>query len=135
MKYFNFLGRLHFPRWLWIVIFPLIFSPLLFNNFQPLHCFYGVLVITSLWVTEVAPLAVTSLLPIMIFPLLGIMSSKMVSMNYIKDTSVLYICTLMVSLAVENCNLHRRIALIILSKLGGNQTLLIAGMLGTAAFV
>ncbi|MFH4978629.1 hypothetical protein AB6A40_005338 [Gnathostoma spinigerum] len=130
-----FIRYLRFPRTLWIIIIPLIFSPLLLNKSPPLRCLYGVFVIAALWVTEVVPLAVTSLLPILIFPLLGLITSKEICMNYIKDASVLFICTLMLSLAVENCKLHRRIALFMLSKIGGKPIFLIMGMLGTSAII
>ena len=70
------------------------------------------------WITEVCPLAVTSLLPLILFPLLGVVEAKEVSLPYFSETNVLLLGALMLAVAVEHWNLHKRIALFVLLKIG-----------------
>ncbi len=72
----------------------------------------------SMRLRKALPLPITSLLPIIAFPLLGIMNTGQVCMNYFSETVVMFIGGLMVGLAVEYSNLHKRIALRVLMLVG-----------------
>jgi len=79
----------------------------------------------------VMPLAVTSLLPLVLFPFLGVLDTEDVAPSYFKETNVMFFGGLVLALAVEHCNLHRRIALKVMTVAGSNPVMLLAGVMFT----
>ena len=87
------------------------------------------ILMAGLWVTQAIPLAATSLLPLALFPLLGIQSAKDVSQAYINDKVFLYLGGFVIAMGIERWNLHRRIALNIVSIVGVSPKRLVLGFL------
>jgi len=87
------------------------------------------------WVTEALPIGVTSLLPILLFPALGVLDGKTISNSYINYIIFLYIGGFIMALALEKWNLHKRIALKILSLTGSKPIMILLGFMFSAAFL
>ena len=87
----------------------------------------------GLWVTQAVPLAATSLLPLALFPLFGIQTAEETSKAFVEDVLFLYIGGMILALGIERWNLHRRIALNIVSVVGVSPRRMVFGF-GAATF-
>ena len=87
------------------------------------------------WVTEAVDLTVTAFVPLFLFPVLDILPAKDVSSAYAGQIVFLFFGAFFLALATEQWGLHRRIALRIVSRIGGSPRLLILGFFGTTALL
>ncbi len=81
------------------------------------------------WATEAIPVPATALLPLIIFDPLGIASIRDAAAPYANPTIYLYLGGFIMALALERWNLHKRIALAIVSKTGTDGKHLVGGFM------
>lgn len=87
------------------------------------------------WVTEAVPIPMASLLPMILYPLLGIMPMNEVVAPFAKPIIFLFIGGFILALAMEKWNLHKRIALTIISKVGTNLDQILGGFIIATGFL
>lgn len=84
------------------------------------------------WLTETVHLAVTALLPMVILPIMGVMPLKAITPSYANPLVYLFFGGFILALAIEKWNLHKRIALKIISITGtGTMRIFLGFMLAT----
>ena len=87
------------------------------------------------WITEAFPIAITSLLPIILFPLSGGLSMRETVLGYSHPIIYLFIGGFILAIAIEKWNLHKRIALNIISLIGDSKKNIILGVMLACAFL
>jgi solute carrier family 13 (sodium-dependent dicarboxylate transporter), member 2/3/5 len=87
------------------------------------------------WATEAIPVPATSLLPLVLIPVLGVGSSADASLPYAKPVIFLLLGGFLAAMAMQKWNLHRRIALNILARVGDHPYALIGGFMAASALL
>jgi len=85
------------------------------------------------WVLQPIPIAATSLIPLALYPLMGILSSRDVSKVYADSNVFLFLGGFLLAIAIERWNLHKRIALHIISRVGTSPRMIVFGFMLTTA--
>ncbi len=93
------------------------------------------LLMAILWITEFIPIPATSLLPLVLFPLLNIATIKSASAPYANPLIFLFMGGFIIALAMQKWNLHRRIALSLISFIGTEPGKIIAGFMVSTALI
>ena len=87
------------------------------------------------WVTEAIPIAATALLPIILFPLSEGMELPTTTESYGHKYVFLYLGGFLIAIGIEKWNLHKRIAINIISFIGTDIRKVILGFMIATAFL
>lgn len=87
------------------------------------------------WISEVIHVTVTALLPLVLFPLCGIMPIKKVSAEFGNEIIFLFLSGLLFGQAIERWNLHTRIALHLIWKMGNRPARIVLGFMIATGFL
>lgn len=135
---FRRLFNIFLDVWKLIVVIaaPLILLPLiLYGDTKESRCAYVVCLMSVFWMTNAVPLPVTALLPVVLFPLLGVLATDEACYPYLQETNMLFIGSLIMAMAIEHCNVHRRIALRVMLFVGTNPRWIMLGFMLTTMFM
>ena len=91
--------------------------------------------IAAWWVTEAIPIPATSLLPIVLFPITGVVSATGATAPYADPVVFLLLGGFLLALGIERWDLHRRIALTVVSLVGVRADRLLLGFMIATAFL
>jgi len=89
----------------------------------------------SWWLTQAIPLAATALLPVLLFPLLGAGTPVEATAPYSRPLIFLFLGGFLLGLAIQRCGLHRRLALLVLIRIGTQPPRLVAGFMLVSAML
>ena len=87
------------------------------------------------WITEAIPISVTALLPIILFPLTGGLDLSETTASFGHKYVFLYLGGFIIAIAMQIWNLHKRIALNIISFIGTDIIKIILGFMVATAFL
>ncbi|WP_197445056.1 MULTISPECIES: SLC13 family permease [unclassified Pseudomonas] len=87
------------------------------------------------WVTEAIPIPVTSLLPLVLFPFLGITSINDAATPYANSIVFLVLGGVLLGLATQRWNLHRRFALLTVLSVGTKPAQIVFGLMAASWFI
>jgi len=87
------------------------------------------------WITEAIPISATALLPIVLFPALGVFTISEATSPYANPLIFLFMGGFIIALAMEKWDLHKRIAITIVSLVGIKPSSIIIGFIIAAAFL
>ena len=87
------------------------------------------------WMTEAIPLSATALLPIVLIPLLTERTVGQATAPYASSIVFLFLGGFLIAIAMEKWNLHRRIALLTLRKVGVEPKRIVLGLMLATGFL
>jgi len=87
------------------------------------------------WITEAVPIPAAALLPIPLFPLLGVGTVAQATAPFANPLIYLFLGGFLIAIAMQRWNLHRRIALGIIDRVGTRPSAIIMGFMIASAFL
>lgn len=93
------------------------------------------LAMAVLWITESIPLWLTALFPLLFFPLLGVGKFGELLLEYFDPVNFLFLGGMWLAAALEDWNVHHRLALGMVAKIGVSPRRIVLGFMVTTAFI
>ncbi len=93
------------------------------------------LLMATWWVTEAIPIPATSLLPVILYPLLGVMDASAAPSAFAHPLIFLFMGGFFLAMAMQQWNLHTRIALHIIKRMGLTTRRIVLGFMCATAFL
>ncbi|MBX3375997.1 MAG: SLC13/DASS family transporter [Phycisphaeraceae bacterium] len=87
------------------------------------------------WLSEALPMQATALVPLVLFPILGIADIKKAAAPYADEVVFLFLGGMLLGVAMERWNLHKRFALWTILAVGTRPDRLVAGVMVAAALI
>ena len=108
---------------------------------RPAYAAAGASLMAIWWLTEAIPIYLTACMPLILFPLFGVFGPGLgqnvqkSAQPYVDPYIFLFAGGMGIAAAMQQWNLHRRIALGIMHKIGSDPRRLLAGTLAATAFI
>ncbi|MGO4886629.1 SLC13 family permease [Anaerobacillus sp. MEB173] len=129
------------PQLIGLILGPLLFAlTMLFFTPEGLNDGARAVLATTLWVavwwiTEAIPIPATSLLPLILLPITEAVGGGDVASSYGDPIIFLFLGGFLIALAMEKWNLHKRIAVFIVSVIGTSPKRIILGFMLATGFL
>ncbi len=105
---------------------------------RPAYAAAGAALMAIWWLTEAIPIYWTACMPLVLFPLFGVFGEANVRQSvlpYLDPYIFLFAGGMGIAAAMQQWDLHRRIALSIMDRIGSDPRHLLAGTLAATAFI
>lgn len=105
---------------------------------RPAYAAAGAALMAIWWLTEAIPIYWTACVPLVLFPLFGVFGEDNVRRSvlpYVDPYIFLFAGGMGIAAAMQQWDLHRRIALTIMDRIGSDPRRLLAGILAATAFI
>lgn len=87
------------------------------------------------WLTEAVPISVTALLPLFLFPMLNVADVKAAAAPYANPLVFMFMGGFIIAAAMQKWNLHKRLALWVLSSIGSSLSKIVLGFMLACALL
>lgn len=87
------------------------------------------------WMTEAIPISATALVPLAAFPLLGVLDAKTTAVNYGHNYVLMLLAGFFIAKAFETHGVHRRIALVLINRIGTSRRLIVLSFMVATAIL
>lgn len=102
---------------------------------QGWHTAGAALLMAVFWIAEPIPIPATALLPLVLFPALGLGDIRTTAAPYANPIIYLFLGGFLIALAMQRWELHRRIAIALIGRLGTRPAAIVGGFLLSSCVV
>lgn len=115
--------------------FPQIHEKIVKQSGAMKNCLAVLVLMVVWWICESIPWGVTGLIPAALFPLIGVSNATQTCAPYANKVVILFIAAFFIAQAMLKWNVHKRIALFIVDKIGSSPRRIVLGFMLASAFL